>query len=624
MSANKKERFLPPRVYCGAGVFAAALALTHTVTLDWRAALAAFGAAWALAGGDVLWRALKRILRGRVFDENFLMAIASIGAFCIGEYPEAAAVMLFYQLGEAFQERALRKSRRSIASLLSIRPDAAHLKRGDVFVTVSPDAVRPGDFILIKPGERVPLDGLVTSGASSLDASALTGESMPRDVGPGAEVLSGAVNLNGALLVRVTREAGESTAAKILRLVEEAAQKKARVENFITVFARYYTPAVVLAALALALVPPFVTGAAFSLWFRRAIIFLVVSCPCALVISVPLSFFAGIGAASRRGILVKGSAFIEALARADTVVFDKTGTLSKGVFKVKEVLPASGWPREEVLFFAAHAEAFSTHPIALSVREAWDGGIDTALVEGHEERPGRGIKVRVRGREVLAGNRALMAEEAVPCEALEAAGSVLYLAVDGAAAGALIIADELKDDSADAVRALKALGIKMIALLTGDSRQAGEAAARELGIDRVYTGLLPQDKVAAFEEIAQGKRGAGTTVFAGDGVNDAPVLARSDVGVAMGGLGSDAAIEAADLVLMTDEPSRLALALRIARKTSGIVRQNIAFALGCKAIILALGALGLSGIWAAVFGDVGVTCIAVLNALRAMRVREGG
>jgi Cd2+/Zn2+-exporting ATPase len=601
----------------------------------------------------VLLQALKNIRRGKVFDENFLMALASLGAFCIGEYPEGVAVMIFYRVGEAFQEAALRRSRSSIANLMDIRPDYANLKRGDEYLRVEPRQVHPGDRILVKPGEKIPLDGVVEEGNSALDCSALTGESLPRDVEPGSEVLSGAINKTGVLSVRVTKEFGESTASKILRLVEEAGSKKAPVENFITSFARYYTPAVVAVALALALIPPLVlslgngavlptiagtpgvgpgpgeTGfialmaaryiALFPSWLHRALIFLVVSCPCALVISVPLSFFGGIGGASRRGILVKGGNFLEALNRADTVVFDKTGTLTRGVFKVTKIEAAGSFSTEELLRYAGTAEQFSNHPIARSIQAAAaEGRIPLDRGGTHEEIPGRGIRLNLDGRIILAGNARLLDENGISHPVVEAPGTVVYVSCGGVYAGRLEISDEPKADARAAVQGLKAAGIRRVLMFTGDNARTASAVAGTLGLDGFYGELLPQDKVAQLEALYTGGRKEGKIVFVGDGINDAPVLARSDIGVAMG-MGQDAAIEAADIVLMTDEPSRLADAVAIARKTHRIVWQNIIFALAVKGIILCLGALGLASMWVAVFADVGVALLAILNAMRAAR-----
>ncbi|MDR1971912.1 MAG: cadmium-translocating P-type ATPase [Treponema sp.] len=618
-------------------------------------ALGLFAAAYAAAGGKVLLgalgniRALARTGRGSVFDENFLMAIASLGAFCIGEYPEGVAVMIFYRVGEAFQDLALRRSRSSIAGLMDLRPDYANLKRGEEVIRTDPREVHPGDLILVKPGEKIPLDGAVTEGRSALDCSALTGESLPRDVEPGSGVLSGSINKTGVLVIRVDKEFGESTAAKILELVQNAGTRKAPVENFITRFARYYTPVVAACALGLALIPPLVLGirgaagfaggavggalgggaasgaaetgfmAVFALffpaWLHRALVFLVVSCPCALVISVPLSFFGGIGGASRRGILIKGGNYLEALNRVDTVVFDKTGTLTRGVFKVTKIQPSPPFSEAELLRYAAAAEHFSNHPIAQSIRQAAEErGIGEEPGESPQEIPGRGLRLNLGSKTVLAGNIRLLEENGVSCPAADAPGTVVYVSCGGVYAGHLEISDEPRADAKDAVRRLKAAGVRRILMFTGDNARTGAAAARTLGLDGFYGELLPQDKVAQLEALYA--EGGGKIVFVGDGINDAPVLARSDVGVAMG-MGQDAAIEAADMVLMTSEPSRLADALAIARKTHRIVWQNIGFALGVKGIILVLGALGLASMWAAVFADVGVSLLAILNAMRA-------
>ncbi len=579
-----------------------------------------FLVSYLLVGGEVVLRALKNILKGQVFDENFLMSIATIGAFAIGEYPEGVAVMLFYQVGEAFQRLAVNRSRKSISALMDIRPDFANLKLGDEIRKVTPEEVGIGDLIVVKPGEKIPLDGRIIEGHSTLDTSALTGESLPRDVEPGIEVLSGSINKSGMLTVEVSKEFGESTISKILDLVQNASSKKAPTENFITRFARYYTPFVVFAALALAVFPPLlIPGATFADWINRALVFLVVSCPCALVISIPLSFFGGIGGASRNGILIKGSNYLEALNRIDTVVFDKTGTLTKGIFKVTQVSGANGWTERELLSYAAHAESFSNHPIAVSIQKAYGQAINAERLAEQEEIPGLGVKVKVDGRQVLAGNGKLMSSEKIAWQKTEALGSTVYLAVDGIFAGHIVISDELKPDSKRAIREMKALGIRRTAMLTGDVKAVGEAISREIGLDTVYTDLLPYQKVEHLETLDREKQKGGKLVFVGDGINDAPVLARADIGIAMGALGSDAAIEAADVVLMTDEPSKLVAAIRIARKTRSIVWQNIIFALGVKAVILVLGALGIATMWEAVFGDVGVAVIAILNAMRAMR-----
>ncbi|SHN87080.1 heavy metal translocating P-type ATPase [Desulfitobacterium chlororespirans] len=575
---------------------------------------------YLLVGGEVVLRALKNIAKGQVFDENFLMSVATIGAFIIGEYPEGVAVMLFYQVGEAFQRLAVNRSRKSISALMDIRPDFANLKVGNEVRKVSPEEVGIGDFIIVKPGEKIPLDGRIIEGFSALDTSALTGESLPRDVEPGNEVLSGSINKNGVLTIEVAKEFGESTISRILDLVQNASSKKAPTENFITKFARYYTPIVTFAALALAVIPPLmIPGAVFSDWIYRALAFLVVSCPCALVISIPLSFFGGIGGASKNGILVKGSNYLEALNAVDTIVFDKTGTLTKGIFKVTSVVGMNNWSEQELLAYAAHAESFSNHPIALSIQKAYGQEVDGQRLTEQEEIPGMGIRVRIDGKSVLAGNGKLMESEQVDWKPVRALGSVVYLAVNGSFAGYIVISDELKPDSKKAIQELKRLGVSQTAMLTGDSKVVGEAIAREIGLDTVYSELLPHQKVEKLEELDKNRKGKGKLVFVGDGINDAPVLARADIGIAMGALGSDAAIEAADVVLMTDEPSKIVAAIRVARKTRSIVWQNIIFAMGVKVIVLILAAGGIATMWEAVFGDVGVTVIAILNAMRAMK-----
>lgn len=590
-------------------------------------ALLVFAAAYLLIGGKVLVKAAGNIAHGRIFDENFLMAAASLGAFAIGEYPEGVAVMLFYQIGEAFQRLAVKRSRSSISALMDIRPPFANLKEGGGLRKVGPETVKPGDLIVVKPGEKIPLDGVVVLGCSVLDTQALTGESFPRNAEPGGEVLSGSINMSGLLEIRVTKEFSESTVSKILALVENAGSRKAPVENFITKFSKYYTPAVAAAAVVLAVLPPiFVPGALFADWLRRALVFLVVSCPCALVISVPLSFFGGIGGASRQGILVKGGNYLEALTAADTVVFDKTGTLTKGIFTVSEIAPAEGWKNEDLLSLAASAESNSTHPIALSILNAYGKRPERNRITAHEEIAGKGIRVIVDGRTVLAGNKRLLESEGIDRgEKGKADGAtVVHIAVDGRYAGYIAVSDEPRNDAKAAVAGLKASGIKRIVMLTGDNRITGERIGGELGLDEVYSELLPHQKVEQLEKLEAGEKAGGKLVFAGDGINDAPALARSDIGVAMGGVGSDAAIEAADIVFMTDEPSKLVTAFRIARRTHSIVWQNIVFALGVKAVILTLGALGIATMWAAVFGDVGVALIAVFNAMRAARLPAAG
>ncbi|MDU1413798.1 MAG: heavy metal translocating P-type ATPase [Clostridium sp.] len=576
-----------------------------------------------VVGWDVVYKAFRNILRGKVFDENFLMSIATIGAFAIGEYPEAAAVMLFYQVGELFQSYAVSQSRKSIATLMDIRPDYANIKRGDILEKVDPDEVKIDDIIVVSAGERIPLDGVVIEGKSMVDTSALTGESVPRSVGVGSEALSGCINVSGVITIKVEKEFGESTVSKILDLVENASSKKSKSENFITKFARVYTPIVVFAALALAIIPPLVIkDATFSEWVYRALTFLVVSCPCALVISVPLSFFGGIGGASKVGVLVKGSNYLEALAETETVVFDKTGTLTKGVFDVQEICPEPSVSKEELLRLTAFAESYSNHPISLSLRRAFNNDIDKSLISDVEEISGHGVKAAISGKEVLAGNIKLMKKYNVPCVENNVIGTVVHVAIDRVYAGYIIIADKVKDDSVLAIKELKESGINKTVMLTGDNKNVGEKVASQLGIDKVYTELLPGDKVEKLEELFNEKTQKSKLAFVGDGINDAPVLARADIGIAMGGLGSDAAIEAADVVIMTDEPSKIATAMKISRKTLRIVKQNIVFALTIKIGVLALSAIGIATMWEAVFADVGVSVIAILNSLRALNTKN--
>ena len=582
------------------------------------AAWARFLIPYLVIGWDVLWRAVRNIAHGQVFDENFLMAIATVGAFFIGEYAEAVFVMLFYQVGELFQSYAVGKSRQSIAELMEIRPDYANVERDGQVEQVDPDEVEVGETILIKAGERVPLDGVVLEGRSDLDTAALTGESLPREVQSGDDVISGCVNLTGLLKVRVTRAFEESTVSKILDLVENAGSKKARAENFITKFARYYTPAVVLAAVALAVLPPLLGVMAWSESLHRALIFLVISCPCALVISVPLSFFGGIGGASRAGVLVKGGAYLEVLSRTQIVVFDKTGTLTKGVFNVTAIHPEQ-CGEDRLLELAALAESWSEHPIARSLREAYGKEIDASRVADVEERSGRGVRAVVDGTEIFVGNDKLMDDIGVSWHPCHRVGTTVHVASGGEYLGHIVISDEVKEDAARAVSDLKALGVARTVMLTGDAQAVGESVGKQLGLDEVHAQLLPADKVEWVEALLAKKTGKGCLAFVGDGINDAPVLSRADVGIAMGGLGSDAAIEAADVVLMDDKPSKIAVAIRIAQKTLVIVRQNIAFALGVKALVLVLGALGQANMWEAVFADVGVSVIAILNAMRAMK-----
>lgn len=578
-----------------------------------------FITSYILVGGKVVLTAAKNIIRGQVFDENFLMSIATIGAFAIGAYPEAVAVMIFYEIGEMFQDYAVGKSRKSISSLMDIRAEYATLLIDKTEKMVAPEEVNVNDIILIKPGERVPLDGVVVSGRSTLDTSALTGESLPRNVEEDEEILAGAINLTGVIQVKVTKVFGESTVARILELVQNAGNKKAPTEKFITKFARYYTPVVVFSALALALVPPLlIEGAVFSDWLYRALIFLVVSCPCALVVSIPLGLFAGIGGASKKGILIKGGNYLEALKDVETVVFDKTGTLTKGVFKVVKI-NGINIEEEELLKVAALGESFSNHPIAKSIMQAYNKNINKSLVQNYEEISGNGIKVIIEGKEVLLGNNKLMEKFNINYSQNNEVGTIVHLVIDGEYKGNLVIADEVKEDSLEALRELKKLGIKNIVMLTGDNKKVADKVAEELELSQVHSELLPQDKVAKLEELLNEKTAKGKLVFVGDGINDAPVLARADVGVAMGGIGSDAAIEAADVVLMRDEPMALVEAIKIAKRTNKILWQNIIFSLGVKGLILILSTLGLANMWEGVFADVGVTLIAVFNSMRALK-----
>lgn len=607
------------RIIIGAAVLATAVLLS--LNNEWLQ-IALFIISYIIVGGDVVKRAVKNIFKGQVFDENFLMSIATIGAFFIGEYPEGVAVMLFYQVGELFQSYAVGKSRKSIASLMDIRPDYANVKKGDELVKVDPDEVQIGDIIVIKAGEKIPLDGKVIEGSSMIDTSALTGESVPREVEVGSDILSGCININGVITAEVTMEFGESTVSKILDLVENASSKKSNSEQFITKFARYYTPVVVIIAVFLAIIPPLVIdGATFSDWIYRALAFLVVSCPCALVISIPLSFFGGIGGASKKGVLVKGSNYLEALAETEIVVFDKTGTLTKGVFNVQEIHP-EGVSKEELLELTAHAESYSNHPISLSLKRAYSKEIDNGRISDVEEISGHGVIATVDGKKVMAGNIKLMKMMDIPYFKGELIGTIVHVAVNNKYIGYIVIADEVKEDSAQAIKELKAANIKQTVMLTGDNKSIGSKVAKELGLDKVYTELLPADKVEKLEELFSQKSKKGKLAFVGDGINDAPVLARADIGIAMGGLGSDAAIEAADVVIMTDEPSKIATAMKISKKTLKIAHQNIVFAIGIKIIVLILSAFGITTMWAAIFADVGVTIIAVLNAFRALNVKN--
>ncbi len=580
---------------------------------------------YLLIGYDIIWKAARNIRHGQVFDENFLMMVATFGAFGVREYSEAVAVMLFYQVGELFQSYAVGKSRQSIAEMMDICPEYANLEEDGTLTQVDPDDVEVGSVIVVKPGERIPLDGVVVEGESLIDTAALTGESVPRRAAAGDAVVSGCVNGSGTLKVRTTKEFDDSTVAKILELVENASSKKARVENFITRFAKYYTPVVTIIAAVLAVVPPLVLGGGWREWIETACTFLVISCPCALVISVPLGFFGGIGAASRQGVLVKGSNYLEAIAEVTTIVFDKTGTLTKGEFAVTEILPAqeggAGFSREELLELAALGESCSNHPIAGSIREAYGRKPDVNRVSDAEELAGHGIRARIDGREVLIGNEKLMAAQGIACTPT-AGGTVVYVACEGAYAGAIVIADTVKEGAAEAIAAMKRVGVKKCVMLTGDRREAAEQAAAELGIDEIHAELLPGDKVSEVERLLAEEGEKEKLAFVGDGINDAPVLTRADVGIAMGSMGSDAAIEAADIVLMDDDVRKIAAVVQISRRTLAIVRQNIVFALGVKALILVLAALHLANMWGGVFADVGVSVLAILNAMRTLRMRN--
>ena len=613
------DKKLTIRLISGAVIYAVGMGLTLFGHVSLPVELGVLIVAYIILGWDVVWQAVKNITRGQIFDEHFLMSLSTIGAFAIGEYPEAVAVMLFYQVGEFFQSLAVKRSRKSISDLMDIRPDSATVRRNGELVVVAPETVSIGELIVVKPGEKIPLDGIVTEGESMLDTRALTGESVPRSIRKGEEALSGCVNQSGVLTIKVTKSFGESTVTKIIDLVENASSRKAPTENFITTFARYYTPIVVGMAAILAIIPPVILGGGWSEWLRRGFVFLIVSCPCALVISIPLTFFGGIGAASKRGVLVKGSNYLEALNKVSVVEFDKTGTLTKGVFKVVDITVEFGFTKEQVLEYAAQAESYSNHPIAKSIQEAFGKTIDQSVLSGYEEISGHGIRVLIGGKRVLAGNSKLMDSEKVSYAACQSAGTKVYIAVDGRYAGCIVIADEVKDDSQNAIASLKKIGVEKTVMLTGDDEKIGKAVAEQLGLDEYYAQLLPDQKVEKLEYLDQHKTKGSKLAFVGDGINDAPVLARADVGIAMGGLGSDAAIEAADVVLMTDEPSKLVDAIDVAKATKRIVMQNIIIALGIKSVFLILGALGIAGMWEAVFGDVGVTIIAVLNAMRILK-----
>lgn len=608
---NKKEAAV---IIAAAAVFTVAFLMQSTGT----GRFLIFLTAYLIAGGEILWKAVKNILKGEIFDENFLMGIATLGAMAIGEYPEAVMVMILYRIGEYFQGLAVKKSRKSITDLMDIRPEHANVEENGIIITKSPEKVKINDIIIVKAGEKIPLDGEIIEGKAILDTSALTGESIPREAQKGDTVLSGCINTNGLIKIRVTKEFTDSTVSKILELVEHASSKKAKAENFITKFAHYYTPVVVFGALLLATIPPVLTGTAFNIWIERALTFLVISCPCALVISVPLSFFAGIGGASKCGILIKGSNYLELLSKPDSVVFDKTGTLTKGLFKVTKINPQDGITREKLLELTAAAENFSNHPIAISIKNAYGKEINPTAITDVVEDAGNGVSANINGIRVLAGNTKLMEKYNINFKQSNESGTIIYTAKNNEFIGYIVISDEIKPDSTDAVKELKKL-VNNIVMLTGDSENTARHIAAKLGIEKYYSELLPADKVAKIEEIIQNKAKNKSVIFTGDGINDAPVLARADIGIAMGGLGSDAAIEASDVVIMDDKPSKIPTAVKIAQKTMLIVRQNIIFAIGVKVLFLMLGAFGYMTMWGAVFADVGVTLLAVLNSLRALK-----
>ena len=604
----------------GTLIFIAGILLEYVfdTAIDEHIATVVFAVSYILLGYKVLYRMVKNILKGQVFDENFLMGVATLGAIAIDRFPEAMAVMLFYQVGEFFQELAVEKSKKRIGDLMDIRPDYANVLHDGEIIKVDPETLQIGDTFIVKPGEKIPLDGVVTDGEAMIDTSALTGESVPRKAAPDDTVLSGCINQNGLLTIRATKTFGESTVSKILDLVENAAEKKAPTETFIKKFAKFYTPAVVLSAVLLAVLPPLFFNGMWTDWIHRALIFLIISCPCALVLSIPMGFFGGIGAASKKGILIKGGNYIEALANLDTVVFDKTGTLTEGVFRVTELHTANGFSENELMEWAAYAEAFSNHPIALSIRQAYGKEIDKSELSDYNEIAGHGVSVQVKDKSILAGNDKLMEQAGIAYTKTESVSTKVYVAVNGVFAGCILISDQVKKDSIGLVAALKKLGVRKTIMLTGDTPQIANAIAKKLHLDEVQSGLLPQQKVEHVEQLAQHKQGKKSLAFVGDGINDAPVLAMADVGIAMGGLGSDAAIEAADVVIMTDEPSRLIDAIKIARFTKRIVWQNIVMSLGVQILFLFLATLGISSLWEAVFADVGVSLLAVFNAMRAM------
>ena len=613
---EKNDKVLLARVILAIVLFSLAMIFTSAPTFK----ISLLGISYLIAGYDILIKAIKNIIKGKVFDENFLMGIATLGAIGIKEYPEAVMVMVLYQIGEYLQDKAVEKSQNSITELMDIRPDYANIKKDGDLINISPYEVNIGDTIIVKTGEKIPLDGIIIDGSATLDTSALTGESMPREVKIGDEAISGCINTNGLLKIRVTKEYGQSTVSKILDLVENASSKKTKTENFITKFAKIYTPVVVLAALFLAILPPLIFGSNFSVWINRALTFLVISCPCALVISVPLGFFAGIGGASKCGILVKGSSYLELLSKPETIVFDKTGTLTQGCFKVIKIVQQEGTTKEELLELTAYAESYSNHPIALSIKKAYDKNIDKNRISEISEIAGNGVRAEINGCSILVGNENLLKNHNISYQKANETGTIVYTAKNSKFLGYIVISDKLKEDAQKAIMELKKLKLQTV-MLTGDTEDSGLTVAKELNIDKAYTQLLPIDKVDKIEDIIEQKTKNKSVIFVGDGINDAPVLTRADVGIAMGGLGSDAAIEAADVVIMDDKPTKVATAIKIAKQTLTIVKENIAFALGIKVLFLILGAFGFVTMWGAVFADVGVTLIAVLNSLRALKIK---
>lgn len=613
---ENNERIILSRIVLAILLFITAMLFTHSTILK----CTVLGMAYLIAGYDIIFKALKNIIKGKVFDENFLMGIATLGAIGIKEYPEAVMVMVLYQIGEYLQDKAVEKSQNSITELMDIRPDYANLEKDGDLTKISPYEVKIGDTIIVKTGEKIPLDGIIIDGTATLDTSALTGESRPSEVKIGDEAISGCINTNGLLKIRVTKEYGQSTVSKILDLVENAGSKKTKTENFITKFAKIYTPVVVLAALFLAILPPIIFGSNFSVWINRALTFLVISCPCALVISVPLGFFAGIGGASKCGILVKGSSYLELLSKPETIVFDKTGTLTQGCFKVVKIVQQEDTTKEELLELTAYAESYSNHPIALSIKKAYDKSIDKNKISEISEIAGNGVRAEINGCSILVGNENLLKNHNISYQKANETGTIVYTAKNNKFLGYIVISDELKEDAQKAIMELKKLKLQTV-MLTGDTEESGLTVAKELNIDKAYTQLLPIDKVDKIEDIIEQKTKNKSVIFVGDGINDAPVLTRADVGIAMGGLGSDAAIEAADVVIMDDKPTKVATAIKIAKQTLTIVKENIAFALGIKVLFLILGAFGFVTMWGAVFADVGVTLIAVLNSLRALKIK---